>query len=613
MSLRRTFFLIPILLAAAFWADPATAQSVYKGHGIAMHGDLKYGPDFTHFDYANPAAPKGGAIRLHAIGTFDTLNPYTLKGVPAAGLGLTYDTLLSNSEDEAFSEYGLLAESVEMPEDRSWVAFNLRKEARWHDGEPITADDVVFSLNTLKQHGQPFYRFYYANVAEAVAESKYRVRFKFSGAVNPELPLIIGQLPILPKHYWAGKEFAKTTLKPPLGSGPYKIASFDTGRSITLERVKDYWAKDLPVHKGEYNFDSMRYDYYRDATVALEAFRKGNYDFRQENSSKDWATGYDSPAKRAGLYKTEEIPNEIPTGMQGFVFNIRRDIFKDPRVRHALAYAFDFKWSNENLFYGQYARTESYFSNSELASSGLPSADELKILEPLRGQIPDEVFTKEYHPPRTGKGRSMRHNLIEATKLLRAAGWVVKDRKLVNAKTGAPFKFEMLLGSPTFERVVLPFKRNLERIGVSMSVRTVDSAQYQKRIEQFDFDMVVSGWGQSLSPGNEQREFWGSGSAEREGSRNLVGIADPAIDKLIDLVISAPDRKSLVTRTHALDRVLLWHHYVIPNWHTRVFRVAYWDKFGRPKVTPKYGLGFTFWWVDPAKAAELARKKSGDN
>ena len=613
MNMRAFRLLIPILLGAALWAGTAAAQDIYKGHGLAMYGDLKYGPDFTHFDYANPDAPKGGAVKLHDIGTFDTLNPYTLKGVAAVGLGLVYDTLLANSDDEAFSEYGLIAESVEMPADRSGVVFNLRKQARWHDGKPITADDVVFSFKTLKEHGLPFFRFYYANVAEAVAENPYRVRFKFSGAENRELPLIIGQLPIIPKHYWEGKDFTKTTLEPPLGSGAYKIKAFEPGRSITYERVKDYWAKDLPVHKGEFNFDTIRYDYYRDATVALEAFRKGSYDFRQENTSKEWATGYDSPAKRAGLYKTEEIPNEIPTGMQGFAFNIRKDIFKDPRVRHALAYAFDFEWSNENLFYSQYARTESYFSNSELASKGLPSPEELKILEPLRGQIPDDVFTKEYRAPSTAGKNTIRHNLIEATKLLRAAGWVIKDRKLVNAKTGKPFKFEFLLGTPAFERVVLPFKSNLARIGIDMSVRTVDSAQYQKRIEQFDFDMVVGGWGESLSPGNEQRDFWGSGAAKREGSRNIVGIADPAIDKLVDLVISAPDRQSLITRTHALDRVLLWNHFVIPNWHTRVFRVAYWDKFGRPKVAPKYALGFTFWWIDPAKAAELERKKSGAN
>jgi microcin C transport system substrate-binding protein len=598
-------------LLAAVAAGPVVAQDIDKGHGIAMHGDLKYGADFKHFDYADPNAPKGGTVKLHAIGTFDTLNPFTLKGVPADGIGGIYETLLTNSQDEAFSEYGMIAESVEMPADRSWVVFNLRKEARWHDGNPVTAEDVVFSLNTLKSHGRPFYRFYYANVSNVVAEDRHRVRFTFAGEENRELPLIVGQLPILPKHYWEGRDFTQTTLEPPLGSGPYKIKEFETGRSITYERVMDYWGADLPVNKGENNFDVIRYDYYRDATVALEAFRKGTYDFRQENASKDWATGYDSPAGRTGLYKTEEIRHELPTGMQGFAFNTRKAMFQDPRVRRALAFAFDFEWSNENLFYGQYARTESYFSNSELASTGLPSPEELEILEPVRGQIPKEVFTAEYKAPSTAGGGSLRANLIAATKLLTAAGWKIEGRNLVNAATGQPFKFEMLLGQPNFERVVLPFKHNLARIGIEMSVRTVDSAQYIKRIEQFDFDMVVGGWGQSLSPGNEQRDFWGSDAAGREGSRNIIGISDPAIDALIEKVVNAPSREALITRTRALDRVLLWRHFVIPHWHTRVFRVAYWDRFGRPAVTPKYGLGFNFWWVDPARAAALESKKSG--
>ena len=577
--------------------------------GVAMHGEPKYPADFTHFDYVNPNAPKGGMVRLAAIGsTFDTFNPFTLKGVPAAGSDQVFETLMANSEDEAFSEYGLLAESIEMPEDRSWVAFTLRPNARWQDGKPVTVEDVLFSLHILKTEGRPFYRFYYANIKKAEKVGPRKVKFTFGGGQNRELPLIAGQLPILPKHFFEGRDFSKTILKPIPGSGPYRIKDFEPGRSVTYELVKDYWGRDIPVNKGRYNFGTIRYDYYRDGTIALEAFKAGDYDFRAENTSKLWATGYDSPARKEGLYKLEQIPNEIPTGMQGFVFNTRKSIFKDPRVRRALAYAFDFEWTNKNLFYGQYTRTESYFSNSELASRGLPSKEELKILEPYRSRIPDEVFTKVYKAPETDGSGRIRDNLKIALKLLQEAGWRIKDRKLVNAQ-GQPFQFEMLLVSPAFERVVLPFKRNLARLGIDMSVRTVDTSQYQKRIDNFDFDMVVSSFGQSLSPGNEQREFWGSQAADRPGSRNIIGIKDPVVDALINKVISAPDRESLIMRTRALDRVLLWGFYVIPHWHIRSFRVAYWNKFGHPAHLPKYGFAFDAWWVDPTKAARLESRK----
>ena len=584
-------------------------EKVAPRHALAMHGSPKYGPDFKNFDYVNPNAPKGGTIRLSSIGTFDTFNPYTLRGVPAAGTGFTFESLLTSSSDEAFTEYGLLAESIEVPADRSWVAFNLRKGARWHDGKPVTIEDVIFSLNTLRKEGRPFFRFYYANVSKAEKLGPRKVKFTFAGGENRELPLIMGQLPILPKHYFEGRDFKKTVLQPIPGSGPYRITGFEAGRSVTYERVKDYWGANLPVNRGRYNADKIRYDYYRDTTVALEAFKSGEYDFRQENASKVWATGYNSPPFRAGLYKKEEIRNEIPTGMQAFVFNTRRSFFKDARVRRALAYAFDFEWTNKNLFYGQYARTESYFSNSELASTGLPGPAELKILAPFRNQLPDAVFNQSYKAPATdGTGR-IRKSLRTARNLLQDAGWVVKDRKLVNQKTGAPFKFEILLVSPAFERVALPFKRNLARLGIDITVRTVDTSQYRKRTDDFDFDMVVGGWGQSLSPGNEQRDFWGSDAADRPGSRNTIGIKNPVVDKLIDLIISAPNRESLITRTRALDRVLLWNHLVIPHWHIQSFRVAYWDKFGRPGKPPRYGLGFDAWWVDPVRQAKLEEKK----
>jgi microcin C transport system substrate-binding protein len=583
-------------------------DKVEPAHGVAMHGEPKYKPGFTHFDYADPNAVKGGEVRLHAIGTFDSFNPYILKGVPAAGIGLLYETLTQGASDEAFSRYGLLAESIEMPDDRSWVAFNLRPEAKWQDGKPVTPEDVVFTLETLKTKGHPFYRAYYANLAKAEKTGPNRVKFTFSGGDNRELPLIAGELPVLPKHYWESREFDKTTLEPPLGSGPYKIKVFEPGRSITYERIKDYWGEKIAVNKGTNNFDIMRYDYYRDETVALQAFKAGEYDFNQENNSKEWATGYESPAISQGLIKKELIDNDVPTGMQGFLFNTRRPLFQDPRVRQALAYAFDFEWSNKNLFYGQYTRTESYFSNSELASSGLPSPEELKILEPFRRKIPDEVFTKTYKAPSTKGDGDIRNNLRVAFDLLKQAGWVVKNRELVNEKSGQPFKFEFLLVQPAFERIVLPFVQNLKRMGIDATVRTVDTSQYQNRVDNFDFDMMVGSFGQSLSPGNEQRDFFGSASANEPGSRNVIGIKDPVVDQLIDLIISAPDRESLVTRTRAMDRVLLWGHYIIPHWHIRNYRVAYWDKFGRPQTTPKYGLCFECWWIDPKKAEALKAK-----
>jgi microcin C transport system substrate-binding protein len=586
------------------------AQTTTKPvHGIAMHGAPKYGPDFKHFDYVNPTAPKGGRIRLSSIGTFDTFNPYTIKGIPASGIqGFVYESLMASSEDEAFSQYSKLAESVEMPKDRSWVAFTLRKEARWHDGQPVTVEDVIFSLNVLKTKGQPFYRFYYRGVAKAEKAGKRRVKFTFSNSENRELPLIVGQLPILPKHVWDGRDFSKTTLEPPIGSGPYKVKSFDAGRSITFSRVRNYWGATIPVEIGQHNFDEIRFDYYRDSTVALEAFKSGEYDFRQENSSKIWATGYASPAFKKGFYKKQNIRHQNPTGMQGFIFNTRKGFFKSPVLRKALAYAFDFEWTNKNLFYGQYFRTTSFFSNSELASSGKPSIEELKILTPFKNNLPPEVFTQSYAPPATNGSGHIRKNLRQAKKLLRQAGWTVKNKLLVNNQTGNPLKFEILLISPAFERVALPFIRNLKRLGIIASVRTVETAQYRKRLDNFDFDMIVSSFGQSLSPGNEQMSFWGSAAAGRKGGRNYIGIKDPVIDKLIELVIAAPNREALITRTRALDRVLLWNHYIIPQWHIQSFRIAFWDKFGKPAKSPKYGLGFDAWWVDANKAKALDSK-----
>jgi microcin C transport system substrate-binding protein len=596
-----------LVLAAAVGAI-AQSAGVTSGHAIAMYGDIKYPAGFKHFAYVNPAAPKGGTVRLAAIGTFDTLNPFTLKGVKAAGLGTMYDQLTASSADEPFTQYGLIAETIEAPADRSWVAFTLRPEARFHDGSPITVDDVIWTFETLKTRGDPFYRSYYAQVLRAEKVGERKVKFVFGAGENRELPLIVGQLPVLPRAYWEKRDFEKTTLEPPLGNGAYRIESFEPGRAITYRRVKDYWAARHPVNAGRENFDVIRYDYYRDRTVALEAFKGGQYDFIQENSAKNWATAYDSPAVKAGLIRKEEIPNQVPTGMQAFAYNTRRPVFADRRARHALAHLFDFEWSNKNLFYGAYTRTRSYFSNSELASSGPPSPEELKILEPFRGKVPGEVFTKEYRPPATDGTGNIRDNAREALRLLAEAGWTVKGERLVNGR-GEPMQFEILLSDAQWERIALPFVKNLQRIGVAARVRTVDTAQYQKRMEEFDFDMTVEVWGQSLSPGNEQRDFWSSRAAATKGSRNVAGISDPVVDRLIDLVIQAPDRASLVARTRALDRVLLWGHYVIPNWHIRAYRAAYWNKFGRPSVAPKYALGFDTWWVDPKKEAALAQRK----
>ena len=613
--MRRNAVIAAVAVAFGLTLFPPALHAQEKtivGHGIAMHGDLKYPPGFKHFDYVNPDAPKVGAVKLGAIGTFDSLNPFIVKGNAAGGVFGIFDTLMVDSADEAFSQYGLLAETIETPKDRSWVAFTLRPEARWHDGKPVTVEDVIHTFELLTKKGTPFYRFYYGSVAEAVKTGPRTVRFNFKPGENRELPLILGQLPVLPKHYWETREFDKTTLEPPLGSGPYKVDKVEPGRSISFALVPDYWAKDLPVKKGMENFAAIQYDYYRDETISLESFKAGNFDYRSENSSKNWATAYDIPAVKQGLLKKEEIHHDRSAGMQGFAYNIRRDVFKDRRVREALAYAFDFEWSNKNLFYGQYVRTRSYFQNSELAAKGLPGPDELKLLEPFRGKIPDAVFTREYDPPKTDGMGNVRDNLRTAGKLLNDAGWVVKGQERVNAKTGKSLTFEVLLVSPLFERIVLPFARNLEKLGIKIRVRTVDSAQYRRRLDTFDFDIIVGSFGQSLSPGNEQRSFWSSSSADLEGGSNFIGIKDPAIDALIEKLIAAPDRKSLIAATRALDRVLQWGFYLIPHFHAPYDRVAYWDMFGRPKVTPIRGNQFDAWWIDAEKQKALGRNRKAD-
>lgn len=580
------------------------ADTVTVGHGIAMHGDLKYPPGFGHFDYVNPNAPKGGHIIQSALGTFDSFNNFIVKGTPADGLGQLYDSLLGKAHDEPFSLYGLIAESIELPADRSWVIFNLRKAAKFSDGHPITAEDIIFSFDTLRTKGAPFYKAYYADIAKIEALTPYRVKFTFKHNLNRELALIVGEVSILPKHYWQDRDFQKPSLDIPIGSGPYLIDSFDAGRTLSYKRNSDYWAQDLAVNVGKHNFAKITYDYYRDNTVAMEAFKAGEYDFRQENSSKRWATSYTGSAVESGKIIIKELGHENPTGMQAFVLNTRRSQFSDPKVRQALALAFDFEWTNKNIFYNAYTRTHSFYSNSEMAANSLPTTQEIEILEAVRDQIPNEVFTQVYRAPKTDGNGRIYTQLRQAKRLLQQAGWVFKKGQLVHHETGAPLNIEMLLYSPAFERVVAPFIRNLERLGIQSNIRLVDVSQYISRLRKYDFDIVVSGFGQSTSPGNEQRDYWHSSGADVEGSRNLIGIKNPAVDYLVEQLIQAPDREQLVLRTRALDRVLQWNHYVIPQYHINKYRVAYWDKFDMPSIRPKYNLGFNTWWMKDTEDAK---------
>ena len=578
-------------------------------HAIAMHGEPKYPDSFQYVDYANPDAPKGGKIILSSTGSYDSFNPFILKGTAAAGIGNLYETLTTGSSDEAFTEYGLIAKTIEWPDDRSWVAFTIREEAVWHDGKKISPEDVIWTFNTLMEKGHPFYKYYYGDVVEVIQENDNKVRFNFKGNTNLELPLIVGQLPVLPKHYWTNKNFEETSMDIPIGSGPYKIKNFDAGRTITYELDSDYWGKNIPIKKGTENFGVIQYEYYKDRSIEREAFKSGDIDLFSENTSKDWATSYDTPAVQNGLIKKELIEHQNPQGMQGFAFNTRKEIFEDKRVREALSYAFDFEWTNKNLFYNAYKRTNSFFENSELASSGVPSGGELDLLNDYRELLPQKLFQEEYNPPKTDGSGFMRKELQEATKLLQDAGWELQEGKLINKKSGSKFEFELLLVSPAFERIVLPFKDNLAKLGIDVSVRTIDSAQYQNRLDGFDFDMIVSTFSQSLSPGNEQRNFWGSDAAKTNGSRNIIGISNEVIDSLIEKVISAKDREDLIMTTRALDRVLLWNHYVIPQWHISAYRTLYWDIFDKPSVRPKYSLGTNTWWVDADKASTIDQRK----
>jgi microcin C transport system substrate-binding protein len=605
-------------------ATPAAAQISEQDrnwrHGLSLFGELKYPPEFKRFDYVNPNAPKLGSARMIAFGTFDNFNEVVagLKGSIAAGASMISDTLLVSSLDEVSTDYGLIAEAVSHPADFSSATFRLRAAARHHDGKPVTVEDVIFSMQAFKKHS-PGHAAYYRHVAKMEQTGEREVTFIFDSPGNREMPLIVGQLNVLPKHWWessdeAGKkrDVGATTLEPPLGNGPYRIKDFVAGRTIVYERVKDYWGKDLSVNIGRDNFDELRFEYFRDATVALEAFKADHVDWRMENIAKNWATAYDFPAVKENRVVLEQFSQRNRGIMQAFAFNTRRDKFKDPRMRLAFNYAFDFEEMNKQLFFGQYKRITSYFDGAELACSGLPQGQELEILEAVRDKVPPEIFTTPYTNPVGGSSEKVRANLREAMRLLKEAGYEVRNQKLFEAKAAEAVTVEMLTQEPSVERIILFYKPSLERLGITVNVRTVDDPQYENRLRNWDFDIIVASWPESLSPGNEQRDYWGSRAADTPGSRNYIGIKNPAVDALIDRIVFAKDRTGLIAATRALDRVLLWNHYVVPQFTTDKIRTARWDRFGHPDPLPKYAEpGFpTVWWWDAEKAARIGNRRA---
>lgn len=607
--------LLPVLaclcaapLAAAELADTRSA------HGFTLYGDLKYPAGFTHFDYANPDAPKGGTFTYAWGNSFDTLHSFIVIGTPPPFNtieAVLYDRLMVRSGDEPVSLYGLVAESVTWPQDYGWAEFRLRREARWHDGRPLTADDVVFTFDTLKTKGSPQFRNDLAGVAGVEARGPQSVRFTFAGGrSNRNLLYAVAALPILPKHYWQARDFSKPTLEPPLGSGPYRISKVDPGRAFTLERVKDYWAKDLPVNKGLWNIDILQNDFYRDISVSFEAFMAGKADVRWETLPAQWATGFDVPAAKDGRLVREMMPFEGATFYAGFYFNLRRDRFRDPRVREAIAQAYDFEWLNRNIFYGEYLRVRSHFEHTELANQGIPQGRELELLEPFRAQLDPRVFSEPWQPPSTdGTEAGIRANLRRASQLLRDSGYTMRDGVLVDA-AGVPFEFELLLWDPFFERIAAPFAANLRRLGINAKLRMVDTAEWFRRMESFDFDLTQAfTLPQSLAPGPELREFFGSAAAVQPGSRNWWGVQSPVVDALVENVINARDRAEQVAATRALDRVLCWGFNSVPHAYVRGVPVVYWNRFGRPAQDPQWLRLFWLasnWWIDPQKEAALA-------
>ena len=644
MRMRLTSLTVAAMALLSFWsvADRARADELKCRHALSLVGEPKFGPDFKNFDWVNPDAPKGGTLRQYADGTFDTLNPFSDKGVKAVGLGVIFDSLFTPSPDEPSTQYGLIAECASYPDDYSSVTFKLRPEAKFHDGQPITPDDVVFSFDQFKKVN-PFYAFYYKNVAKAEKTGDHEVTFTFDVKGNRELPMIVGEINVVPKHYWEGKDtdgkqrsLGETTVEPPLGNGAYKIKSVDTGRKIVYERVADYWAKDLPVMRGQYNFGALEYTYYRDRTPAFEDFKTGKLDMWVENQASAWAMQYDFDALKKGLVKKEAIPVKRVAAMQAFVFNLRRKEFQDARVREAFNLLFNFEESNKKLFFNLYQRVGSFFENSELQSTGLPDGRELEILNEIKSDVPPEVFTTEWKNPVNAEEGDYRKHQQAALKLFADAGWKLSSEtvadpscgffckltqtigfssgrtaRVLRNSDGEQMTVEFLIDGDTFERIILPYTKDLESLGIKATVRTVDGAQYKQREDKRDFDIIIDNFAQSVSPGNEQREFWGSAAADKDGSRNTAGIKNPAIDKLIDKIVFAKDRADLVAATRALDRVLLWNYYVVPHWYYPYERLAYWDIFGRPDKLPSQTSTPTqVWWIDPAKAKAVEAAKA---
>ena len=588
----------------------ANAADIVKSHGLSAFGELKYPAEFKHFDYVNPDAPRGGMLRIPGIDSFDNLNGFILKGVTPAELGLIHATLMERADDEPDALYGYVAQSVEYPPDKGWIVFNLRPDARFNDGTKVAADDVVFTFDTLVARGHPQYRIIFADVAKAEALSPSRVRFTFKKTGNRDLPLQVAALPVLSKAYYDKVEFEKTTLTPPPSAGVYRVEKVDPGRAVTYRRIAGHWSDALPITRGRYNFDTVQVEYFRDRDIAFEAFFSGAYDFREEFTSRSWATQYNRPPVAKGLIVRDTLPDETPSGVQAFFFNQRRAKFGDIRVREALDLAFDFEWTNRTLFYGLYQRTNSMFENSELAAKDKPSAEELKLLEPLRGKVPPQVFTAPYRSPATDGSGNNRQNLRKAAALLNEAGWTIRDNRRVDAK-GNPLTVEFLLFESSFQRIINPYVRNLKRIGVEATIRIVDVANYQHRMQQYDFDVIVQRYVQLNTPGVEQKTYFGAEMADIPGSRNLAGIRNPAVDALIEGVIAAKSRQELIAATRALDRVLMWNRYVVPQWYKGEHNVAYWNRYDRPKVKPRFDLGaIDTWWFNREKAAMIEAGKA---
>lgn len=601
MQIRPLLVGIGLNLALCFPLVATSLPASVVRHGIDMYGELKYPAGFSQFDYVNPEAPKGGVFRQAASGSFDSFNPFIVKGSPAQGLSLIYDTLMSNADDEPSASYGLIAKGIAVADDLSAVTFYLNEQATFHDGHPITSEDVVFSFNTLIEQGAPLYKSYYAGVDKVVAVDALTVRFELKPGDNRELPLILGQLQILPQHYWQQHDFSRASLVAPLGSGPYQIGSFEAGRKVTYQRVKNYWAQDLNVNKGRHNFDTMVFDYFRDSTVAFQAFKAGVYDYYQDYSAKNWATAYTGGVFDSGKITRRSLDDANPQGMQGFVFNLRRDKFKSLEVRQAINLMLDFESLNRQFFYQAYTRSDSFFANSELAGTGLPSPAELALLEPYREQLPAAVFNQAYQPPMTLGDGNIRSQMRQAVALFATAGYQLKGGKMLDAN-GEQLFFEFLVYDKGFERIIQPFRRNLSRIGIATEIRLVDISQYINRLNSFDFDMTTMRLVQSNSPGNEQPLYWGCEAASQPGSRNYAGLCDPVVDKLVESLIRADTREELVLRTKVLDRVLLQLNFIVPQWYSPFHRIAYWNKFSQPDIKPAYSIGLDTWWSTEAEA-----------